>query len=397
MDQRDFKVRKPMAPPATDQQLRRVDTRRPVKPGLVSVNWKSFQEFLQQQTTKTKVVKGKESRDVKNLTGGRTPRKSMVQKEKPRGERFLTLERKGRTEARLGRRVGMKNREVVIKAGNINKRQSNIEGKRSRGVGGLKSKGPGKECGDGSMKCKEKGLYTSTEKSCAMSRSLKNPPKKQKIKSEMETDIEKSPGIWFDDVDLEVLADVGDWRCTSRLGDAAEVHGTCPRCAQSISRELALDCEMVGGGFSGRSNILARVSLVCRHGNVAYDTLVKPNEKITDWRSQVTGLNEQSLLEAPSEDGVRDKVLQLIQGRLLVGHALHNDLKVLKLNHPKDQIRDIQKCPVLHNWLQVRHPSLKVLAKNLLDMNIQGGAHDSVEDARVAMRLYTLVQDRWKA
>uniref|UniRef100_A0A8C4N3H9 Uncharacterized protein n=1 Tax=Eptatretus burgeri TaxID=7764 RepID=A0A8C4N3H9_EPTBU len=68
-----------------------------------------------------------------------------------------------------------------------------------------------------------------------------------------------------------------------------------------LSRELALDCEMVGGGFQGQYNLLARVSLVCRHGNVTYDTLVQPDEEITAWRSQITGFNKQSLLEGRSE------------------------------------------------------------------------------------------------
>ena len=41
-------------------------------------------------------------------------------------------------------------------------------------------------------------------------------------------------------------------------------------------------------------------------------------------------------------------------------------------------------------------PRLKDLARQLLGLQIQQGEHDSVTDARVALRIYLLYQKRWE-
>jgi RNA exonuclease 4 len=53
-------------------------------------------------------------------------------------------------------------------------------------------------------------------------------------------------------------------------------------------------------GESGKS-ILARVTLVNSHGNVVYDKLVLPTEKVTDYRTWVTGLRKHNLSEDTGE------------------------------------------------------------------------------------------------
>lgn len=44
---------------------------------------------------------------------------------------------------------------------------------------------------------------------------------------------------------------------------------------------LAMDCEMVGVGLSGKTSVLARCSIVDYDGNVVYDKHVRPVEKVT--------------------------------------------------------------------------------------------------------------------
>lgn len=46
-------------------------------------------------------------------------------------------------------------------------------------------------------------------------------------------------------------------------------------------RILAMDCEMVGVGLSGKTSVLARCSIVDYDGNVVYDKHVRPVEKVT--------------------------------------------------------------------------------------------------------------------
>lgn len=47
------------------------------------------------------------------------------------------------------------------------------------------------------------------------------------------------------------------------------------------SQILAMDCEMVGVGLSGKTSVLARCSIVDYEGNVVYDKHVRPVEKVT--------------------------------------------------------------------------------------------------------------------
>lgn len=53
--------------------------------------------------------------------------------------------------------------------------------------------------------------------------------------------------------------------------------------------------------------------------------------------------NFTDLLLACSLGTVCHEVAEILRGRVLVGHALKNDLDVLLLKHPKSQIRDTSK------------------------------------------------------
>ncbi len=86
----------------------------------------------------------------------------------------------------------------------------------------------------------------------------------------------------------------------------------------------------------------------------------------------------------------------IIEHRILVGHAIHNDLqvyilkiliktkiyflflKVLFISHPKRRIRDTQRYKGFRSLFNGGLPSLKSLADKILGLKIQTGAHDSV-------------------
>ena len=50
---------------------------------------------------------------------------------------------------------------------------------------------------------------------------------------------------------------------------------------------VALDCEMVGIGPNGRRSVLARCSIVDFDGNTIFDKFVRPESRITDFRTKV--------------------------------------------------------------------------------------------------------------
>eukprot|EP00744_Colponema_vietnamica_P019807 GILI01028054.1.p1 GENE.GILI01028054.1~~GILI01028054.1.p1 ORF type:complete len:361 (-),score=69.64 GILI01028054.1:117-1124(-) len=164
--------------------------------------------------------------------------------------------------------------------------------------------------------------------------------------------------------------------------------------SKAPTRIVALDCEMVGVGDKGERSALARVSLVNYYGHVLYDQFVKPLEKITDYRTEYSGVRPVHMENAISFKQAQTEVAALIKDRILVGHSLHNDLKVLLLTHPRPCIRDTSKCSLLRD--KSKRPALRVLAKKHLDIQIQDGEHDSVEDAKVALALYKKVRNQWE-
>jgi RNA exonuclease 4 len=113
----------------------------------------------------------------------------------------------------------------------------------------------------------------------------------------------------------------------------------------SATQFIALDCEMVGGGYKGCHSLLARVSIVNSHGHVLYDTFVKPQEPVTDYRTFVSGVRARDLKNAPSFTSVQRQVAEMTDGKIIVGHALDNDLKALLLSHPYKMIRDTSHYP----------------------------------------------------
>ncbi|XP_068413490.1 apoptosis-enhancing nuclease isoform X2 [Eschrichtius robustus] len=167
------------------------------------------------------------------------------------------------------------------------------------------------------------------------------------------------------------------------------------------SKCVAIDCEMVGTGPRGRVSELARCSVVSYYGEVLYDKYIQPEMPIVDYRTRWSGITRQHMRKAIPFQVAQKEILKLLKGKVLVGHALHNDFQALKYIHPRGQTRDttyvpsLLSQPSLHARTRV---SLKDLALQLLHKKIQVGqhGHSSVEDAVTAMELYRLVEVQWE-
>jgi RNA exonuclease 4 len=167
------------------------------------------------------------------------------------------------------------------------------------------------------------------------------------------------------------------------------------------TRVLAMDCEMVGVGPGGARSALARVCIVNDAGAVLLDTHVAPRERVTDYRTRVSGVTPACLRGAPDLGSVRERVERLIAGRVLVGHAITHDLTALMVSHPRSLVRDTARYPPLMRVTAAgRRPKprrLRDLAAEVLGLAIQGGAHSPVDDARAALYLYQRCRREWEA
>ncbi|KDD76560.1 hypothetical protein H632_c181p0 [Helicosporidium sp. ATCC 50920] len=154
---------------------------------------------------------------------------------------------------------------------------------------------------------------------------------------------------------------------------------------------------MVGVGAGGRVSVAARVCMVDASGSILLDTFVRPLEPVTDLRTAVSGVREEHLSQAPALAQVRPVVASLLQNRLLVGHALRNDLEALGLSHPRKRTRDTTAYPPFLDGAKGRARPLKALAQEELGLEIQTGEHSPVEDARAALYLYLKHRRSWEA
>lgn len=81
------------------------------------------------------------------------------------------------------------------------------------------------------------------------------------------------------------------------------------------NKYVAMDCEMVGVGFNGQDDLLARVSIVNKQGEVLLDKFVKPRETVTDYRTSVSGIRPGDIEHANEFVAVQDEVVELLQGK----------------------------------------------------------------------------------
>ena len=146
---------------------------------------------------------------------------------------------------------------------------------------------------------------------------------------------------------------------------------------------VALDCEMV---YTVAGLKLAQVVVVDVKGLVKYSSYVRPYEKILSYNSEHSGVRKEHL-EGPRVKSLPEVQKDLQNGiitarTIIIGHALHNDIKQLKLLH--NLIVDTQ---VLYRLTGIR--GLRDLALLQLHIDIQNSydGHDCAQDARAALDL----------
>lgn len=172
---------------------------------------------------------------------------------------------------------------------------------------------------------------------------------------------------------------------------------------QRILRNLRFTCfVVVGVGPEGKRSVLARVSIVDFFGRCLLDNIVRVEERVTDYRTNISGLTSEDLASKRAVPFAvcRKQVIRILRHKVLVGHGLENDLAALGIVHPWYQIRD---TATYHPFQSVNHMGrpcsrkLRDLTRSHLGLiiQVQGSPHCPIEDACAAMALYRSRQAEW--
>ncbi|CAK8569783.1 unnamed protein product [Lathyrus sativus] len=150
---------------------------------------------------------------------------------------------------------------------------------------------------------------------------------------------------------------------------------------------LAVDCEMVL--CEDGTEAVVKVCVVDNNLEVKLHELVKPEKAIIDYRTEITGVSSKDLETVTCSLADIQKSLKklLSSGAILVGHSLHNDLSVLKLNY----VRVVDTAYIFQptdGSIRAK-PSLNNLCQAVLGHEVRkkGAPHDCLDDACATMKL----------
>ncbi|ETI36963.1 hypothetical protein F441_16920 [Phytophthora nicotianae CJ01A1] len=159
---------------------------------------------------------------------------------------------------------------------------------------------------------------------------------------------------------------------------------------------FAIDVECVATGNGTNDRDVARIAVVDEDEKVVFDQYVKPTKPIVSYLTQLTGITESNLKDAPDlkEALVRLKAILPVES-VIVGQSIKKDLEWLTLQKPTDykgefDVADLFRLPMqsTNGVVRYRYFSLRHVAKYLLGQDIQEADHDPVIDARYAMKVF---------
>lgn len=186
--------------------------------------------------------------------------------------------------------------------------------------------------------------------------------------------------------DISTYFSIVEWPACE-VCDSPEVSAAKGGCTGGMPM-FAVDCEMVETRLGSE---LARISIVNESLECIYDTYVKPDCPVVDYRTKYSGLSEEILEDVTTtlKDVQAHLPTLLPSNSILIGHSLENDFHAMRFRHP---------FVIDTSWIftplatPTAKPGLRKVCKELLAVDIQNSdrGHNSVEDATTCMKLVHL-------
>mmetsp|Transcript_29787 Transcript_29787/g.76469 ORF Transcript_29787/g.76469 Transcript_29787/m.76469 type:complete len:252 (-) Transcript_29787:293-1048(-) len=158
----------------------------------------------------------------------------------------------------------------------------------------------------------------------------------------------------------------------------------------------SIDVECVATGIKHNARSVGQISLVDQYERGILNLYVRPSEPVVSYLTPLTGLTEEMLAAQgmPLEQAIQYLKMYLPRHAILVGQNIHQDVSWLGLKEGVDfaELRDLTG---LYRVWNPRYNSWSVFAqdhlvKTLLGWDVDGRAHNAVEDACKSIRLFHL-------
>lgn len=163
-------------------------------------------------------------------------------------------------------------------------------------------------------------------------------------------------------------------------------------------RIYALDCEMSYTGFGME---VTKVTVIAYNGSLVYESIVHPRSEVGDYNTRFSGVSEKDFepgSDARTLETVQNDLLELIDADdILIGHALENDLRSLRIVHKR--IVDTAIIFPHPNGFPYRRGLKSIVAAELgREIQVDEAGHSSLEDSLACLELMLLkVCDEFQA
>ncbi len=127
-----------------------------------------------------------------------------------------------------------------------------------------------------------------------------------------------------------------------------------------------------------------------------FQTLVKPEDEIDDFISELTGITNEMLANAPKIEDVFDDTLDFIGDNIIIGHNVHFDINFLYDNSMR-----IKNTPLTNNMINTLRISKRLIKdvenhklvtlSNYFNINSEG-SHRALKDCEMTYQLYNLLK-----
>ncbi|EGC28635.1 hypothetical protein DICPUDRAFT_159911 [Dictyostelium purpureum] len=160
---------------------------------------------------------------------------------------------------------------------------------------------------------------------------------------------------------------------------------------------FSIDCKIIQIEGTNKS-ALGKICICNQNGEIVYERISKPMEKIIDCRGKFTGLTKDIVNKQGAEFlEIQKQVEKIIRNKIIIGHDLTYDLKALKLVHKKKLLRDATQFPTFFNPETNSEDSLKSIVKRELLFSPDKWDISGKRDTVLNVILYKKYKKEWEA